>query len=432
MNSIPTILSEKIDDDLYILSTNNIILVYAPLRQRIFPIKEKKGYEKLIAYFLHNQPDPELEIFLKENGLTTQPRKVKTRREKDYEAINLTLSLTSNCNLRCKYCYAYAGDTHKSIPWETIQQAIEISIEANRRIGKKTFKLLFHGGGEPTIEWKKLQKATELVKHLWGGLTRFSVVTNGTLITDEKAKWLKENNFRITVSLDGPKDVHDLQRVKANGEGSFDDCLRGMMFLKKHHINFGIRATITQNNLHRIKELLLIAKAFHCGLKVEPLTLTGRATEEMVGISYQEFFLAFNDAKDFADQLDIRFTSTYSHTIKTKTEFCSGNGEMFCILPDGQVSSCTRVTRSQDELSDRFIIGKIDSDGDLLLDYEKIAFLRDLSIQNFEQCQDCFAKWYCTGGCHHTRLSNNGNMSEEHCLLIKAMLFNILITKLEF
>ncbi|MCD4756403.1 radical SAM protein [bacterium] len=407
------------------------MLVYAPLRKKLFPIKNKGGYKKLTDYFLNNKLDPELEVFLKENGLSGPLPKIATRRGKKYEPINLILSLTSNCNLRCKYCYAFAGDTHDSIPWETIQQAIKISIKASRKVGKKTFKLLFHGGGEATVEWNKLQKATEEVKRLWNNTTKFSLVTNGTLITDKKAKWLKENNFHITVSLDGPKDVHDLQRVKANGRGSFDDCIRGMLFLEKHHVDFSIRATITQNNIHRIKELLLIAKAFGCSLKVEPLTLTGRATKEMIEVSYKDFFLAYNDAKKLADQLGVIFKSTYSHKLITKTEFCAGNGEMFCVLPDGQISSCTRVTRSQDELSNRFIIGNIDSNGDFHFDHEKVSFLRGLSIQNFKQCHDCFAKWYCTGGCHHTRLSNNGKMSEEHCLLTKAMLFNILITKLE-
>lgn len=431
MSSIPQISSERIDKDLYIIKdSQNHILAYAPLRQKVFPIFNEEGSNRLKAFF-NNQADPEMEKFLEEEGLLESPKGFSPNRPENYEPINLTLSLTSDCNLRCKYCYAYAGDIKKNLSWGKIEAAIHLSIEASKKLKKKTFKTVFHGGGEPTLRWKEIQKATELIKKLWLGEKYFSIVTNATLITDEKAKWLKENNFRISVSLDGPKDVHDQQRVKRDGTGSFDECILGVSHLYSHQVNFGIRATITKNNIGRIKELLLIAKAFECGLKIEPLTITGRASEEMSAISYEDYYMAFNDAKVFAEKLDVSFGSTYSLKLYTRASFCAGNGNLFCILPGGLISTCTRTTRIEDELSDDFIIGHINGKNELVYNAQKVHTLKSMTITSFDQCRECFAKWYCVGGCLHQRISNNNEMPRGHCDLMQAMLFNSLFDKLE-
>lgn len=430
MSPIPQIRSQMIDEDTYILQNSQQTVLYAPLRAKLFEIYSDEGHERIMNFF-NSQEDNELKSFLDKNGFLETAPDIPSARPKTYEPINLTLSLTSNCNLRCKYCYAFAGDTHKDLSWEKIEAAIRLSVEASKKIQKDTFKLVFHGGGEPLVKWDNLQKATELVKELWPEKYNFSVVTNATLLNDERARWLKENNFRVSVSLDGPKDVHDQQRVKVNNEGSFDECILGMSHLYNHKVRFGIRATITIHNVRRLKELILIAKAFDCGLKAEPLTITGRATEEMPGISYDEYYDYFNEAKDFADKIGVSFKSVYSLKMSIRTNFCSGNGNIFCLLPGGFISTCTRTTRIQDELAETFIIGHIDENAEFLYDREKIDSLRAMTPSNFSQCKNCFARWYCAGGCLHQRLSNKNQMPTKHCNLMKAMLFNRLLSKLE-
>jgi uncharacterized protein len=430
MSPIPQISSQMIDQDVYILKSSQRTLLYAPLREKLLDLPFDEGYQKIQDFF-NGRDDEELRSFLDEKGFLELPPEIPSPYPKTYEPINLTLSLTSNCNLRCKYCYARAGDTHEDLSWEKIETAIRLSVEASKKIDRESFKLVFHGGGEPLVKWDNLKKATELVKRLWPGKENFSVVTNATLLNDERAKWLKDNNFRVSVSLDGPKDVHDEQRIKSNGEGSFDECIMGMSHLYRHNVRFGIRATITTHNIKRLKELILIAKAFECGLKAEPLTITGRATEEMPGISYDEYYDYFNEAKDFADKIGVTFKSIFSYKMSTRINFCSGNGNIFCLLPGGHISTCTRTTRIQDELAETFIIGSIDDNNEFLYDKEKIDSLRARTPSSFTQCQNCFARWYCAGGCLHQRISNNDRMPAEHCNLMRAMLFNRLLTSLD-
>lgn len=430
MNVIPIVESEQIAEDLFILSLDNDRICYAPLRNKVFSIYSVKGVDSLKDYFLKDKKDPKLTAFLEKNDFLAEVEKPKFRIGEPYYPINLVLSLSSDCNLRCTYCYASAGESHDSLTWETIENAINLSVEASKKLGQKRIKLLFHGGGEPLVKWDLLTRATELVEKLWLGEKNFSLVTNGTLINKEKAVWFKKHGFHLSISLDGPKDVHDLQRPKVNGSGSFDDCIEGMSYLQQEKVPFGIRSTICRSNIDRMKEMLLIAKAFGTGLKVEPLVITGRAEETLSSISFEDFYKAILDARVFAERMGIRFSSTYYHSLGAKIEFCSGNGQMFCILPGGFVSSCTRVTRKDDDLADIFVLGQIDS-ATLLIDKEKASILRNQSIANLDQCIDCFAKWYCVGGCHHSRLMSGGQMSEKHCVLIKALLFANLVDRLK-
>ncbi|KUK77676.1 MAG: Radical SAM additional 4Fe4S-binding domain-containing protein [candidate division WS6 bacterium 34_10] len=430
MSPIPIILSEQIAPDIFILDNSQKKFLYSPRRGRFLEIKKDEGYKR-IKHFYEKKDDTDIEDFLREIGFLSKLEEISAHRPLHYQPSNLTLSLTSNCNLRCKYCYAYAGSSKKDLSWAKIEKAIRLTVKNNQKLNKEKLKVVFHGGGEPFFRWGILQKATELINDLWPGNKRFSIVTNATLITDKRAKWLKENNFHLSVSLDGPKDVHDQQRVKANGEGSFDDCIQGITHLYKHNVHFGIRATVTQYNLNRLKELILIAKAFDCNLKVEPLTITGRASEEMSGISFEDYYNSFNEAKAFADDLGVSFASIYNHRIYTKTEFCSGNGNTFCLLPGGYISTCTRVTRIDDDLADEFIIGKLDEQNSLQIDNIQVRKLKLMTVSNFEQCKTCFAKWFCSGGCLHQRISNGGNMPEGHCKVMKAMLFDKLLEELE-
>lgn len=398
-------------------------MAYSPLREKVFRIKQAKGVSVIKNYFQQGTQDQEVRRFLEESGLLKELPIVRNRIGKPYHPAHLALSLTSGCNLRCSYCYARAGEVFQTMPWAIAEKAVRIAVEESSKLGLKSLKLLFHGGGEALVEFDLVKKSTVLAEELWKGKKNFSMVTNATLITQEIAEWFKEHDFRISISLDGPKDVHDAQRPKANGSGSFDDCVRGMCFLKEANVPYNIRATITMSNINRIKELILIAKALECGLKIEPIIITGRAEDGMEAVSMDDFYYAILDGAKFAKELNVRFSSTYLHEPGRKNEFCYGNGEFFCVLPDGSVSSCTRVTRVQDDLAEAFIVGGFDSNLNLVINQDKVAKLRNLSIGKFDQCKDCFAKWYCVGGCHHCRLSNGGDMPNSHCQLVRALLF---------
>lgn len=418
-----TILQELLYDDFFLVSNGERNLIYSPLRRIVFEVLPKGLRE--IRKFQENQ---NLEVLLEEMAL--QKKKVLTNRVgKEYKPTRLVLSLTSSCNLRCVYCYAEAGKKNLTMPWSIAKEAIDQTIRNLQEKGGKRLRVTFHGGGEPFVVFPLMKRCVEYICSVWEGTKDFSVVTNGTLITSEIADWLQVHQFRLTISLDGPPEIQNIQRPKINGEGSYDDAFRGARLLQERRMRFGIRATITKSNIFKIRNLQDIAKELGCGLKLEPLTPVGRGVE-MESVSIEDFYEQYSLAQLLATEYALSLKSTYSTDFNPKCIFCSGDGEMFCVLPDGNVSTCSRVTKEDDPLVDKFIIGTISEEG-LSINPEKVANLRQLNVMLYSQCEDCFAKWYCAGGCHNTRLLNSGIMPEDHCTLEKQFLWSNLVREVE-
>jgi len=315
------------------------------------------------------------------------------------------------------------------MPWSYAKLAIDAVAENLRIKGGDTFRTTFHGGGEPLLAFHMMKRCVEYVAHIWEGKTFFSVVTNGTLVTTEIAEWFAKNQFRVTLSLDGPVDVQNFQRPKANGQGSFDDAIAGGKCLQKAGVNFGIRTTVTNTNVFRMPEIMMIAQDLGCDLKLEPFTPVGRGADKVELLCLEDFYKGYVNLQELAKKNNIKLDSTYDAKFEPRCFYCSGDGEMFCVLPDGNISSCSRVTRDEDDLASMFLIGKIDESG-VVIDNEKVNKLRYLNVMCYPQCQDCFARWYCAGGCHNTRMLNSGEMPNEHCLLVQQFLWTKLLGKI--
>lgn len=418
-----TISEELLYDDFFLVSDGDKKLIYSPLRRIVFEVLPE-GLEEIRK----RQENQNLVPLLEE--MAPQKKKILTNRlGNEYNPTRVVLSLTSNCNLRCVYCYAEAGKKNLTMPWAVAKEAIDVAIRNLRKEGKEKFKVMFHGGGEPFVAFPLMKRCVEYICSVWEGTTRFSVVTNGTLITSEIADWLLIHQFQLTISLDGPPEIQNVQRPKVNGDGSYDDAIRGAKFLQERGIKFGIRATITNSSVFKMIDLLEIAKELGCGLKLEPFTPVGRGVNSEV-LSSEDYFEQYSLAQVKATEMGVSLKSSYSLGFDPKCIFCAGDGEMFCILPDGRISSCSRVTKEDDALADTFLIGKFDKEG-MVIDQQKVSVLRHLNVMLYPQCEGCFAKWYCSGGCHNSRLLNLGTMPEEHCNLERQFLWTNLINSME-
>lgn len=414
---------ELLYDDFFLISDDQRTLIYSPLRRIVFEV-----FSSGIKEIRKCQREGTMESMFREKVL--QEKKVLVNRVgRLYKPTRLVLSLTSNCNLRCIYCYAEAGKQHKTMSWKIAKSAIDEAIKNLEEDGGEKFQLTFHGGGEPFVAFKLMKKAVEYANSKWEGKKDFSVVTNGTLITPAIADWLAENNFRLTISIDGPPEIQNYQRPKANGEGSYDDAIRGAKLVRERGLKFGIRSTITNVNVFNMRDLLEIAKSLHCGLKLEPFTPIGRGTGEEI-LSSENYFNQYMEGLKLAKEMGVPLKSTYSSGFNPKCIFCAGDGEMCCVLPDAKISTCSRVTKQDDLLASTFIVGEVKFDG-LSVNPEQVEALRHLNVMFYDQCTECFAKWYCIGGCHNTRLLNSGVMPESHCILEKQFLWRSLIEILE-
>lgn len=422
--------SLRLDTDLFLLSDGNRHIAYAPLKRRAFEMN-KAGAETLKKAF-ETKPNGEssrvLEV-LRLRSLLEAVGEPQIDLDRPLDFRGVCLSLTSSCNLRCRYCYAHGGDSAITMPWViarcALKEALRYSVENLRR----QFRVTFHGGGEPTMTWDLLVRATEYAHTLAAQNSMsvmMSIVTNGTLIDDEKAEYFAKRQFRVSVSIDGLKEIHDYYRPDSRGRGSFDSILIGLRRLTSRKVPFGLRATITQGNIGQMEDLVRLARETGATkLHLEPLSITGRAQVGLEPVEPNAFVDFYRRAADLARSLNVRLEMASDSMSKVRCRFCSADGSIFCVLPNGSVSSCTRVTHPDDSLAETFIFGRYDGESkEFILDQDRISDLRHLVVQQFVQCKDCFCQWNCAGGCHHSRLLNGGLADDGYCSLTKDLIWS--------
>jgi len=168
----------------------------------------------------------------------------------------LILNITEKCNLRCKYC-VYSGTyyyerTHSnySMEWNTIEKSLKFYL--SNKFFKSDNKYISFYGGEPLLELEKIKNIIEYICKNFKNKCYFSMTINGTLLNEEIIKFLIKNSFFLTISLDGPKSVHDKYRVAKDGSPTFEKIIKNLSLIKKldskyyqNNVNFSI--TIAPN-----------------------------------------------------------------------------------------------------------------------------------------------------------------------------------------
>ena len=144
---------------------------------------------------------------------------------------NVTLEVTEQCNLRCKYCiYQDAHSEYRTfgknnMEWSVAKKSIDY-LKAHSKYANHR-NLGFYGG-EPLMNFDIVRKSVAYVEEIFSDPVDFAVTTNATMMTDEIADFLAENEFNVIVSLDGPKELHDANRVFVDGTGTFEKTIKGL------------------------------------------------------------------------------------------------------------------------------------------------------------------------------------------------------------
>lgn len=144
---------------------------------------------------------------------------------------NVTLEVTEQCNLRCKYCIYQEDHTEyrefsaRRMQWETAKAAIDYLKEHSGHTEKPHIGFY---GGEPLLNYELIKRSIQYAKEIFDKELFFALTTNATLVTNEIAEFFAENEINLIISLDGPKELHDANRVFVDGSGSFEKTRAGI------------------------------------------------------------------------------------------------------------------------------------------------------------------------------------------------------------
>lgn len=326
----------------------------------------------------------------------------------DFRPTRLTLSLTSECQLSCSYCYIHGGDNPRHMPWEIAKAGIKFVGENITRKEKDVFALEFHGQGEPTANWPLFKNAVLLVEQECRERSLkpdFSIVTNG-ILSESKIKFIVDHKIGIGLSLDGLKKTTDTQRPLRNGKSSFDRIMKSIELFEKHNADFTIRSTVTWLNLPEMKEFVeFVKKTTSCDyVNFEPVCIVGRAVDNHMNAEnlIPKFIESFKQAKQKGLESGIDVAYSPVRLDGLRNSFCGayGGNLNFCISTDGLISSCYEVLDNGDPRAKLFIYGYYHQETKTFKFFkDRIEGLLDINSNTIGRCKDCFVKWTCGGDC---------------------------------
>ncbi|MDD4320092.1 MAG: radical SAM protein [Acidaminococcaceae bacterium] len=315
----------------------------------------------------------------------------------------LVLSLTGNCNFACEYCYASEQNKETMTP-EIAKKAIDLAAADGDAF---TLQL---SGGEPLLNFACIKEITKYVeeKNLPAIL---QIQTNGSLITDEIAKFLFEHKIAIGVSLDGRPGVNNKLRKFANGKGTTNAMLKGVEILKNNNIAMGVTCVVTDTNVRDL--VSIVEMAYYLGnvrrIGFDLLRGQGRGVQlvppeaEDVRVNVEE---TYRQAEKM--QVALHLPIYFSQIERVKVLQKGGNynfghcyamnGEAAFVDAKGDIYACSSLMGHKD-----FYLGNVDIGIDAQLRYNIKA--RICAAMHFcTACRDfklcgggCFARWYGTG-----------------------------------
>lgn len=331
---------------------------------------------------------------------------------------SLCLNIAHDCNLRCKYCFASQGDydTHKRelMSFDVAKRAVDLLIRSTE--GKRQHCEIDFFGGEPLMNFDVVKQTIEYIREqekIHNKIFKLSLTTNGMLLDPAKVKYLTDQHISLILSLDGRPEVHNRMRPDAGGRDSYDTCARNQVYAAKHRNGeeYYVRGTYTKYNLDFTEDVRHMADLGFEGLSMEPVVgddLSYAITDDDLPHIFDEY----DRLTDFyLQRYDEGRPFIYYHfimdlyrgpCIAKRLRGCGAGHEYMCVVPNGDIYPCHQFVGQ-----DGYVIGNV---------YEGVtndtlpALFRDMHVLNKPECCKCWAKFFCSGGCHANNIKYGGNI----------------------
>jgi len=366
----------------------------------------------------------------------------------EHNVERITLQLTQNCNLRCAYCvyseFKYDSNrshTNKRMTFQTAKSCIDFLLEHSR--DAELVYVSFYGG-EPLLEFALLKKITEYIENSFEGKdVKLSITTNGTLLSDEVVDFLLDKKVTTTVSLDGPREIHNSSRhFASNGEGSYDMIIGNLLraihrypnfkqllsfnmvidpqneyiatnrFYEEHDDLYGIpiRSTFI-DDIHSLEKITVSEEyklAYNYDLFLAYLESFGLLKEQQVSMMATE---ALNRILDKFEKM--RSYNILPDKYAPSGPCIPGQARLF-VTVDGDFYPCEKVN----EESNALCIGNVICG----FNYEQVLRILNIGSLTNELCRNCWAINHCGLCAKHADNKNelSGELKASFCNTTKA------------
>ena len=333
----------------------------------------------------------------------------------------LCLHIAHDCNLACKYCFAEEGEYHGRralMSYEVGKKALDflIASSGNRRNLEVDFF-----GGEPLMNWQVVKDLVAYGREqekIHNKHFRFTVTTNGVLLNDEIQDFINKEMDNVVLSLDGRKEINDNMRPFRNGKGSYDLIVPKFQKLadSRNQERYYVRGTFTRNNLDFSNDVLHFADLGFKQMSIEPV----------VGDESDPYAIREEDIPKICEEYD-RLAKIMIEREKEGKGFnffhfmidleggpcvskrlsgCGSGTEYLAVTPWGDLYPCHQFVGEE-----KFLMGNVDEG---ITRPEIADEFRGCSVYSKDKCRDCFAKFYCSGGCMANAYNFHGTIHEAY------------------
>ena len=330
----------------------------------------------------------------------------------------LCLHVAHTCNLNCSYCFAsqgkYSGD-RALMSLEVGMRALDFLIENSGT--RRNLEVDFFGG-EPLMNFDVVKKLVEYARSREkeaGKNFRFTLTTNGVLIDDDVIDFANRECSNVVLSLDGRKEVHDRYRVDYAGNGSWENIVPKFQRLveARDGKNYYMRGTFTHANPDFLNDIKVMLDLGFNELSMEPVVCApddpSALTEEdkaVVMAQYEEL------ASLVLEKIGEGKPFTFYHymidlkggpCIYKRVSGCGSGTEYMAVTPWGDLYPCHQFVGDE-----KFKLGNVFTG----VDNQKIQdeFMA-CNVYSREECRDCWAKLYCSGGCAANAYHSTGSVT---------------------
>ncbi len=319
---------------------------------------------------------------------------------------SLCLHVAHDCNLRCGYCFAGTGDfghTRGLMSREIGEKAVDFIIAGSGQ--RRNCELDFFGG-EPLLNMDTVRHVVSYVRQRekeTGKVFKLTLTTNALLLTEPIIEYLNTNQISLVLSLDGRAETHDRMRPCVNGSGSYDKVVTRCKQVAESRgdQNYYLRGTFTAYNLDFAADVLSMADLGFSQLSVEPVVakdadyeLTAAHLPELYR-QYErlaEEYLARKLAGNGFDFFHFNLDLSNGPCVAKRLSGCGAGHEYFAVTPEGDLYPCHQFVGR-----DEYKLGNLDTG--VVHSALPVKF-RQAHVLNKPACRECWARFYCSGGCH--------------------------------
>ena len=333
----------------------------------------------------------------------------------------LCLHIAHDCNLGCKYCFAEEGEYHGRralMSFEVGKKALDFLI-ANS--GNRINLEVDFFGGEPLMNWNVVKQLVEYGRSQekeHNKKFRFTLTTNGVLLNDEIMEFCNKEMSNVVLSLDGRPEVNDRMRPFRNGKGSYELIVpKFQKFAKSRgEKDYFVRGTFTRNNLDFGNDVLHYADLGFEKLSMEPVVA---APEEPYSIREEDLPQIMDEydrlAKEFVKRQKEGRGFKFFHfmldlsqgpCVAKRLSGCGSGTEYLAVTPWGDLYPCHQFVGNEE-----FLLGNVDTG---VVNTKVRDEFKLCNVYAKEKCKNCFARFYCSGGCAANSFNFHGSITDAY------------------